>query len=463
MFKNIKIYVLLLITTGFIACSTDNEVDPLFDQPVNDRVNAEIASFKKTLVDAENGWKVEYQPEANTGAYSIYLKFDNDNNVEIVSDYENGDNDLPTTYRVGIAQSIELVFESFSTFHHLFEARQFAVGAEFEMEFVESTDDVITLKSKTDLQTDEKEKSTIKLVRATAEDKDRIAALQGLDARIKTGFINPSLFRNLVVKNGADETLFSGQFNYDDLPRLSTVTTFENGEESITEYPIISTALGFDFINPITISGTEFKSFTYDDGNDWFISTVGDLTATISYSNMPAFVKDDLKVLKTTGYNRFALRVTWGTSPRTSSGFDDIINQVNDNLSGIDESFHWFEVHLDNTNTTGTGAPTTVDVWINMRGNNNNDSFWANYKFGAIVIDNILHLNYIGTGNGNGNFYEARVQPLLDFFGSSNGLYYEDFGLYNSSTAVNWPNRSGTMTSLETPSQRVYGLWYTTP
>jgi hypothetical protein len=453
----INIYILILISSAFIACNTDNEVSPLFDDVVNNRINSQLASYKKLLTDAEFGWKSEYRAENNGGAYSIYLKFDNNNNIQIISDYDNGNNDLPTTYRVGISQFPELVFENYTMFHSLYVARGFELNAEFEFIFEEVTSDYIILKSKTDVG----EKSTVTLVKATAEDKNKITQLQGLDARIKTGFINNSVFRNLTVKNTMGDIIFSSAFSYNDLTRLSTIFYIENEIEIIKEYPIISTITGFDFIDPIFISETEFKSFTYDAINDLFTSTVGNLTATIAYSHIPEFIKNDSSVFTSVGYKTFAYGSIWGTNHLTSTGFENLISQINTNLISENKSLYKFELFLENINTTGMGSSETpITLWVNMQGSTSDDNHWAGYKFDAKIVDSILFLNYSGTENDDGIYYKTKLQPLLDFFASTKGLYYENFGLYNSSTAFDWYNNSGTFTSLQDTSLRIYSLWY---
>ncbi|MFC5046016.1 DUF4302 domain-containing protein [Aquimarina hainanensis] len=301
MIKNFKTYTLLIISLCFFACSDDNDVAPLFDSDIDTRVAAQLDSYKKTLVSSEFGWKVAYQPEDNTGIYNIFLKFNEDDTVEIVSDVNNGEGDLPSTFRVGVGHFPELIFENSTVFHDLFLGRDFGLGAEFEFLFDDVTENKVTLKSKTD-QGDEKSK--ISLIKATAEDKEAIKSLQGLDNRIKDGHETSLYFRSIIVKNSADENILTGSFTFDSFSRVATISYLGAGNVIETkEYPIIITKDGFNFITPLEVAGQSIHTFTYDAADNIFVSADGDLNSIITHSITPGLLyfpavntfKDDFK------------------------------------------------------------------------------------------------------------------------------------------------------------------------
>ena len=111
MYRYIKFYSLLFITVVLLGCSKD-EIEPLFDQDSDTRVNLLLEEYKSILTQSEFGWKTRYQPDQEVGAYNIYLNFNEDNSVEVTSDLLGGIFDLETTYRVGITQFPELIFEN---------------------------------------------------------------------------------------------------------------------------------------------------------------------------------------------------------------------------------------------------------------------------------------------------------------------------------------------------------------
>ena len=128
--------VLIMAITFFISCSDDDSVAPLFDNAVDERVDSQLNSYKEILVAPEFGWKIAYQPTDGLGVFNIYIKFNANGTTDISSDAKNGVNDLPSTYRIGISQFPELVLESFTVFHDIFEGNDFGLGGEFEFLFV---------------------------------------------------------------------------------------------------------------------------------------------------------------------------------------------------------------------------------------------------------------------------------------------------------------------------------------
>ncbi len=286
MLKNIKIYALFLITIGFIACSEDNEIEPLFDQDGSTRTTELLASYKKTLTDAEFGWKLVYQPKNSVGFYNIFLDFNEDNTVEIVSDYAQGTQDLETTYRVGKSQFPELVFENYSTFHNLFEVSNFTLQAEFEFIFENVTADKVEFRSKTD---NEDDVTKIVFEKATAGEKERVINTRTSYDEIAIGNGTVSFLRNIVVTDptaGAmDPPLFQGTFSFSEFERVGIITTLDQstGNTTSISYPIVANENGFAFANPFQVNGVDITNFTFDEVNNTYVSEDGGVNSIIGY------------------------------------------------------------------------------------------------------------------------------------------------------------------------------------
>lgn len=71
------IYYTLFIVAGLLQSCT-NEVDDLFDQSAQLRMNAELQAVQELLVSPEYGWVLEYYPSQIQayGGYTMTLKFD---------------------------------------------------------------------------------------------------------------------------------------------------------------------------------------------------------------------------------------------------------------------------------------------------------------------------------------------------------------------------------------------------
>ncbi|WP_106793187.1 DUF4302 domain-containing protein [Aquimarina sp. Aq78] len=448
MLKNIKIYALLIITLGFMACSNDNEVEPLFDQDIDTRVNAQLESYKKILIAPEFGWKADYFPGESEALFRVHLKFNADNTVETTSDYKNGTNDLPSTYRVGVNQLPELVLENYSTLHSLFETQQFALGAEFEFIFEEITSEKVVLKSKTD----QGDKSIITLTPATALDKDQIIVLQGLEERIKDGHLTTDFFRELTITNTAAQEVFSSNFSFNDNTRRATFSGADNSNNILSfDLPLKITETGFDFITPFSFNGTDFQSFTYEVATNTFKSTVGDLIAVISASIEPGYISDDILKIQDGTRSIFGYRPTYGDAQFMSQEFLDIFTTINTNLApnGLTMSIYFFILDFS------TPTPTAT---MTFRASDGTTDFAGNYNFNVSVVDKKMFLTLVGATDANGGFFQPRIQPLLDYWTSPNGLLYTERGNFRTFSNA-FTNQSGSFFSIDNPISS-YVIWF---
>ena len=460
MLKNIKIYTLFILTLGFIACSTDNEVEPLFEADIDSRVDAQLDTYRKAFISSEFGWKTDYRPKnEETGIYNVYLKFNSDNSVEIVSDHNNGTDDLPSTFRVGKGHFPELVFENYSAFHSLFEAEQFRLGAEYEFIIKEVSENMIKLESKTDQG---EEKSTVTLVKATATDKENVEKLRGLDERVKDGHLTTLSFRGITVTNSSSDITFSGSFSYDELTRVGTVRSDDaDGKEVVQELAIELTEIGFDFVDGVTFSGTQFKSFSYDEVANLFTSTVDGNTAVISASSLPLYINNDIfGIGESPSGSRFLYRPgALGDSPLTSTAFRDIVAQINANASGFGLVFEQF---IFTTTPSNDGIDTRLVIGFTRP--SDGEFFTGIYDFESTIEDKKLKLTYLGPnptlGNpGNSGFFESIAINMINFFSNADGLIYTDRGSFRSDTS-SFSNDSATLLSVGDPSLSVYAVWF---
>ncbi len=455
MLKQIKFYILLMLTISFTACTEDNEVTPIFDEDSNTRVTAIANDYKNILTSHENGWVAEYQPSEGEAIFAIHFKFNTDNTTVITSDYNNGEDDLPTTFRVDINQLPELIFENYSTFHKLFQVKNFALGAEYEFNLKEISNEKIILESKTD-QGDNK--TILTLLPAGTNGKDNVVFLQGLEKRLKNGYNTSDFFRTLVVTNSSNEQKYISDFDFTQNIRQASING-KDSEDNLSSFDlgIKITETGFDFVEPFVFNDVDFTSFIYNEGSNSFTSIVGDLTTTISSSIIPGIITDDFLLIKEGKRSTFGYDIDkYSNSPLLDNGFWDVVTAVNANLlSDNDKMIYWlWTFDPDNNKASLTFGGGRID--------GSAGPWAANYNFNMTIGDDkIIKFNYVGTDGSNlANYWETRIQPLLDFWSAPNGFIYLETGNFENDNNEDTWRLAGRFINQDTPAKNFYGVWW---
>ncbi|GGX14706.1 DUF4302 domain-containing protein [Aquimarina muelleri] len=443
MLKNIKIYTLLLITLGFIACSTDNEVEPLFNQDIDTRVDTLLKSYKSTLTAPEFGWKVVYQPKNSVGFYNILLNFNQDNTVEIVSDYQGGTQDFETTYRVGKSHFPELVLENYSTFHNLFEVANFSLQAEFEFIFENVADNKIEFRSKSDKG---EEVTKIVFEKAISGDKERIMGLRESFDEVALGHETNSFLRNIIVTDPAaaptDPPIFSGTFSFSELDRTGIITTFDQstGKIASTSYVVSISDTGFSFTTPFKVNGVDITTFSFVEADNNFISEDGNLNTIIGYNLapvatalVPQLFSDDVDTFDTRFPRYLYFDDTSGNFLKlTSPDFLHLTKSINAPV--LDIRMNWFGPDVHGIIVNGLSEPLTLAFNI------------------AKIPGQKIVLQYLGSTN---NAIINEAESLLNLLRDGAGWYVQQT---NESRFRNNPSFS--LTSVSFPNFRfsIYGI-----
>ena len=147
-----KALTLFWMLAVLISCK-DDEIN-VFEKTADERASEAIASLKDDLTSPPSGWKLKYRPEAESGSFYVFLKFQEDNTVNIRTDLGANDGeffDQTIKYRIDNSLGLELIIENYSFFSFLFEQDAATFGAEYEFNFVNKTpDDALVFSSKTD-------------------------------------------------------------------------------------------------------------------------------------------------------------------------------------------------------------------------------------------------------------------------------------------------------------------------
>ncbi|MBN8790039.1 MAG: DUF4302 domain-containing protein [Terrimonas sp.] len=115
--RKLIIYIVLLVVT---ISSCRKEDDHLFSESPDERLSKKLSAYQEQLSGAQYGWRLIIEP-AGGGAYGFYVKFNNDNRVQMVSDFDSASAVTlkESSYRLKALQQPSLIFDTYSYVHVL--------------------------------------------------------------------------------------------------------------------------------------------------------------------------------------------------------------------------------------------------------------------------------------------------------------------------------------------------------
>ena len=459
LYKIIFIFVMLVV-----AASCENDDDTVYDQTPTERKNASRAELEN-LLQASDGFKVVYFPkDSEYGGFLFYMTFDESGNVEMISNIDDEDSFGTSQYEVRSVSATELVFTTPNSIHKLSDNRTaglIGTGYEghshFQFNTVGEGDSLIfsDLRSEGSLVFEPVGQNVIDnavdLITASRENRSKLASSE-----------KSSVFQTLKFEVGDDEAEYDLKFNI--LKQFAEpfgVTEESPFGGSYDEFGIAFTEAGLIVSPAVSYGGIDFKFFVYNEEEDVFKSEVNGGIAVIGKADKPGFITDDyIDILdKDGGFPIFAYRpYSWGDSELTSSGFNALWNQVDANLANLGGGFRLEDFQFNMSNVEAGGCESYLLLFF--RRLSDGGLFKADFCFSeATVVDKVIFMDYEGTASGNADYIEAEVTPLLNFFASEKGLVSTLEGSFSTS-AVRYTNESGTFTSLDDPSQRIYILYF---
>ncbi len=441
-----KISFYLLLVLLVVSCNSDDD-ETIFDETPSKRIDSRISELKNLLLASSEGYRTVYFPNNEKyGGFTFFMKFKSDGTVEMRSDVDAETSVTTGAYEVGLGSTIELTFSTRNQIHKLSDSNiQGLIGTGYEgnsnFQYISNEDGKITFK--------EPRHNAILVFEPVANQDNWAQVDESLAMRqnlVPTA--TTSVFQQFIVKTPSGQTNYN--LNYDGLrfyagPRNQAV----GGVVSEINFGIAYTPQGLIVNPPIELDGVTYETFTYDAAQNIFVSKIGDNEASFGFNDAPAFITDDYKDLGSS-FGGFVYRVSEGVNPLTSAGFDAIIAQVNTNIAGFGITFNTLEMYFE------PNASGQVRFWINTP---NTGNIWSSFFFELELKEEKMFLTYVGPGNANGTFLEDELQPLLDFLLSTDGIYFETKGSFSTST-TSYSNTSGTFTSAQNPSQRVYGFLF---
>lgn len=117
-----KKILLFVLTIGVVFSACKKDYDYAFDKSPDERINEALATYQTKLAGAENGWKALITVDSGKGGtYSFYFKFNDENRVTMVSDFDSTSAATPkeSSYRLKAQQQPTLIFDTYSYIHVL--------------------------------------------------------------------------------------------------------------------------------------------------------------------------------------------------------------------------------------------------------------------------------------------------------------------------------------------------------
>ncbi|MDE5420727.1 DUF4302 domain-containing protein [Ancylomarina sp. DW003] len=418
--KNKILYLFIFIVGGLVSCDKDNSADYIFDKSVNERFSELYTEYNTALQTPENGWLGYYNPNGDTGAFSVLLKFKSDGSVIMHSDWNHGNSNDTITYSITKKQDVTLTFESWSVLHDIYEEKNNNNGGEYVFNISEVSNEEIVLVSKTDNGYDGEDVTKLVLKPATVENWDLTNVYAS--ALNIAGDATKSVFRNF----NADGTPIAS-FNYNANSRSATLSYAKDGGVVKENVPVVIKPNGMCFVKPVTIGDKTLDCFTYNTEDGTYSDESGSVK--LIYDMVPAVPFD--------AYD-------FGARPNTRDNYLD----SNDKSSLAYRNFIAGYANLVNADIQinrvyfrDLGKADTTP-WLYIYTNQGN--FWFNFNY-EIKEDRKLYITLTGDNNAGTNL--PLFQPLLDLFDNENGHYIEGTG-----TLERYTNKTFSIINADNPS-----------
>lgn len=243
--------LLIAVCIGFISC--DREQKDFFSESSALRLNKAIEEAKNALLDAENGWIMEYFPTSSSRGESLLIKFENNGMATIAAQNQY----FPTytedegTFKVIGDNGPSLTFDTYNKVLHMFANPENPAGlglqGDYEFIIIEVGETQIELKGK--------KRGTKIYLKKLGSDQEWTAILDQLNevdnylfsASVPTTYlqVNSTLFE---ATNGIDH-IFSIALSEEEVPE---------------KVPFIITPTGLRFYKPFKTEVADVQVFNFN-------------------------------------------------------------------------------------------------------------------------------------------------------------------------------------------------------
>ncbi|MRT93246.1 DUF4302 domain-containing protein [Ancylomarina sp. 16SWW S1-10-2] len=280
------ILIILACLLAFTAC--DNEVDELFEQSSQERINDAKIEYKDILTSSENGWVIEVIPGAeNKGAYSAYVTFNDDGKVYLSTDFSPYDYEAEidsSLYEINYTQGMTIAFTTFSQMNYFSNPNNSGgtgLGGDVELLVKEISDDKIVCEGKVNKGS---------FIFTKADTKSHIDALNEV-LKVEEALIGKTYFSDYAfpVLQFEDGTKVS--FIYDSYYRAVSTTEYKNTADGVEINKSILRVkfdkTGMSFIDSLEVDGNVVSRLDYNATDNSFKTPSDQSTAEFIISPLP--------------------------------------------------------------------------------------------------------------------------------------------------------------------------------
>lgn len=281
----------LFLLTAVLSCNSDD--NSTFEKSSSERLKGQEAELREVLESSEHGWKLVYFTDDKVlGGYTHLIKFDDQKNVTMVSDFSDETLVAKTSeYEIQLRATTSLVFVTNNHIHALSDPWDSPVETgkgykgEFQFGYYGTDGDEITFRTV-------KSRQEIKFIKATAEDWTNITKHDVVMEDIFDS--SKALFRSLEVDNAGSVEKFDMFYN----PSMRFFDMSDSGNPYFENdgFGVAFTADGI-IINPaIEVGGETISNFKFESTTGNFVSTESNsVKVSIKYIDSPTNWTDDYK------------------------------------------------------------------------------------------------------------------------------------------------------------------------
>lgn len=438
-------YLIIILFAALAGCSKANDVDLLFDGLPEERMAERLKELQDKLLEAPNGWNVSL-PTTGKGAYGFYMKFNEDQTVDMVADLTNSSavTMSTSTYRIKWVMNASLIFDTYNYITMLQDPNPSVYGgaagsglkSDIEFEYIRSAGDSMILRGK-------KYQNNLVLIKASASEQAQYESGALLDIVQSYQDFFATHYNNYVLVTTKDgEQKVALTYNHSD-KKLTYQVVEEDRSVTSGSGKFFYSTNGIGLATDFSYKGINFISGRFKSGGKSYLYDAAGNEYEILQNPVPL-----TPVLSIFGYNKTYKALYVGTSlpGGVSSGFNALYQSAIAKFAAMNPSRTLLDLKFTFTNSN--------TATITIRNTNGTSTYTGNAIFSyTLTEDGTLTLSNPSYDNN----WAARVNELIDVqnFFTSRGPFKVDY----ASSSTDPTKILGGLYSIADPGIFFYGTF----